>query len=110
MRYVRTYPEQLPILRDLLSTIETQVLIINGAKNPVVPQVSISTIGYDIITDAGQFIWEDAADAYAALVASWWTEGSDNASLDSRPLRHGTPCRIDFRRNGAIKLHDALHG
>src|SRR5215469_12539208 len=37
MRYVRTYPEQLPILRDLLPAIETPVLIINGARDPVVP-------------------------------------------------------------------------
>jgi hypothetical protein len=39
MRYVRTYPTELPVLRDLLSSIET-VLIINGARDPVVPPVN----------------------------------------------------------------------
>src|SRR5262245_42738885 len=34
MRYVRTYPEQLPALRGLLPAIETPVLIINGARDP----------------------------------------------------------------------------
>jgi pimeloyl-ACP methyl ester carboxylesterase len=27
------------------------------------------------ILDAGHFTWEDAADAYAALVTSWWAGG-----------------------------------
>jgi pimeloyl-ACP methyl ester carboxylesterase len=40
MRRVRTYPEQLPVLRDPLPTIEAPVLIINGAKDPVVPPVN----------------------------------------------------------------------
>ena len=34
MRYVRAYPEQLPVLSGLLPTIETPVLIINGARDP----------------------------------------------------------------------------
>ena len=47
MHYVRTYPEQLPILSDLLPTIQTPVLIIAGARDPVVPRStpSISTNG-----------------------------------------------------------------
>jgi len=27
------------------------------------------------IIDAGHFIWEDAADTYAALVTAWWAGG-----------------------------------
>jgi pimeloyl-ACP methyl ester carboxylesterase len=78
MRYVRNYPEQLPILRDLLPTIKTPVLIINGARDPVVPPVNAEYLHERLprstlnIIDAGHFIWEDAADTYAALVASWW--------------------------------------
>ena len=34
MRYVRAYPQDLPILRDLLPTIETPVVIINGSERP----------------------------------------------------------------------------
>jgi pimeloyl-ACP methyl ester carboxylesterase len=85
MRYVRNYPEQLPILRDLLPTIKTPVLIINGARDPVVPPVNAeylherlprSTLNF---IDAGHFIWEDAADTYAALVTSWWAGGYTRA-------------------------------
>ena len=85
MRYVRNYPEQLPILRDLLPTIKTPALIINGARDPVVPPVNAeylherlprSTLNF---IDAGHFIWEDAADTYAALVTSWWAGGYTRA-------------------------------
>ena len=27
------------------------------------------------LVDAGHFIWEDAADEYAALVNAWWADG-----------------------------------
>ena len=81
MRYVRSYPEQLPALRDLLPTIKTPVQIINGARDPVVPPVNaeylhdrLPTSKLDII-DAGHFIWEDAADTYSALVTNWWAGG-----------------------------------
>src|SRR5262245_28881719 len=40
MRYVRTYPEQLPVLRDLLPTIQTPVLILAGRRDPIVPPVN----------------------------------------------------------------------
>ena len=81
MRYVRSYPEQLPALRDLLPTIKTPVQIINGARDPVVPPVNaeylhdrLPTSKLDII-DAGHFIWEDAADTYSELVTNWWAGG-----------------------------------
>lgn len=88
MRYVRAYPEELPILRDLLPTIKTPVLIINGARDAVVPPVNaeylherLSKSKLDII-DAGHFIWEDAADTYGALVTSWWAGGYAKAGSD----------------------------
>ena len=87
MRYVRTYLEQLPILRDLLPTIETPVLIINGARDPVVPPANAEYLHERLprskldINDAGHFIWEDAADAYAALVISWWAGGYHDSGL-----------------------------
>jgi pimeloyl-ACP methyl ester carboxylesterase len=81
MRYVRTYPEQLPILRDLLPTIETPVQIIAGARDPVVPPVNAEFLHERLpkskldFIDALHFIWEDAADEYAALVTNWWAGG-----------------------------------
>lgn len=38
------------------------------------------------IIDAGHFIWEDAADTYAALVTSWWAGGFAKAGSGSPNL------------------------
>ena len=81
MRYVRTYPTELPVLRDMLPEIQTPVQIIAGARDPVVPPVNAEYLHERLpkskldILDAGHFTWEDAADEYAALVTSWWSGG-----------------------------------
>jgi len=81
MRYVRAYPADLPVLRDLLPEIQTPVQIINGARDPVVPLVNAKYLHERLpqsnldLLDAGHFAWEDAADEYAALVTSWWAGG-----------------------------------
>jgi pimeloyl-ACP methyl ester carboxylesterase len=81
MRYVRTYPTELPALADFLAEIHTPVQIIAGARDPAVPPVNgeflhqrLPNSKLDII-EAGHFVWEDAADEYAALVPSWWSAG-----------------------------------
>jgi len=79
MRYVRTYPTQLVELGDLLPTIQTPVQIINGSRDPVVPPSNAEYLHERLpnskldIIDAQHFIWEDAADQYAALVTAWWS-------------------------------------
>jgi pimeloyl-ACP methyl ester carboxylesterase len=81
IRYVQAYPRELPILRDLLPTIETPVNIINGKRDRVVPPVNAEFLHQRLpkskldLIDAGHFIWEDAADLYAVLVTSWWAGG-----------------------------------
>jgi pimeloyl-ACP methyl ester carboxylesterase len=81
MRYVRTYPTELPDLADLLPAIQTPVQIIAGARDPAVPPVNAEYLHERLpnskldIIDAGHFTWEDAADDYAALVTSWWSGG-----------------------------------
>jgi len=81
MRYVRTYPTELPVLRDLLPQIQTPVQIIAGARDPAVPPVNAEFLHERLpkskldIIDARHFTWEDAADEYAALVTSWWSGG-----------------------------------
>jgi pimeloyl-ACP methyl ester carboxylesterase len=89
MRYVRAYPAELPVLRDLLGEIETPVQIIAGARDPAVPPVNgeflherLPKSKLDII-DAGHFTWEDAADEYGALVTSWWSGGYATAGSTS---------------------------
>jgi pimeloyl-ACP methyl ester carboxylesterase len=91
MRYVRSYPAELRILRDLLPEIETPVQIIAGARDPAVPPVNAEYLHERLpnskldIVDAGHFTWEDAADDYATLVTSWWSGGY--ASGGSTPAR-----------------------
>jgi len=81
MRYVRSYPAELPVLRDLLAEIQTPVQIIAGAQDPAVPPVNAEFLHERLpnskldVIDAGHFTWEDAADEYAALVTSWWSGG-----------------------------------
>jgi pimeloyl-ACP methyl ester carboxylesterase len=81
MRYVRSYPAELPVLRDLLPQIQAPVQIIAGAKDTAVPLANAEFLHKRLphskldIIDAGHFAWEDAADEYAALVTSWWRGG-----------------------------------
>jgi pimeloyl-ACP methyl ester carboxylesterase len=81
MRYVRSYPRELPVLRRLLPEIQTPVQIIAGARDPVVPAVNAAFLHERLprsrldTLDTGHFAWEDAPREYAALVASWWGGG-----------------------------------
>jgi pimeloyl-ACP methyl ester carboxylesterase len=81
MRYVRTYPAELPALAGLLPQIQTPVQIIAGRHDTAVPPVNAEFLHDRLphskldILDAGHFTWEDAADQYAALVTSWWSGG-----------------------------------
>jgi pimeloyl-ACP methyl ester carboxylesterase len=81
MRYVRSYPTELPVLRDLLPEIQTPVQIIAGGRDPAVPPVNAEFLHERLpnskldIIDAGHFTWEDGADEYAALVTGWWGGG-----------------------------------
>jgi pimeloyl-ACP methyl ester carboxylesterase len=81
MRYVRTYPAELPALRDLLPQVQTPVQIIAGGRDSAVPPVNAEFLHERLphskldIIDAGHFTWEDGADQYAALVTTWWNGG-----------------------------------
>ena len=81
MRYARTYPAELPALRDLLPQVQTPVQIIAGGRDSAVPPVNAEFLHERLphskldIIDAGHFTWEDGADQYAALVTTWWNGG-----------------------------------
>lgn len=85
MRYVRTYPAELPALRDLLPQVQTPVQIIAGGRDRAVPPVNAEFLHERLphskldIVDAGHFTWEDGADQYAALVTTWWSGGYSTA-------------------------------
>jgi pimeloyl-ACP methyl ester carboxylesterase len=74
MRYVRSYPEQLPALAELLPGIATPVTIINGAHDRVVPVANAEFLDERLpnsrlaIIDAGHFVWEEAPAQYASIV------------------------------------------
>jgi pimeloyl-ACP methyl ester carboxylesterase len=78
---VRTFPADLPVLRELLPGIRTPVLIIAGQQDPIVPPINAEFLHERLplsklaVLDAGHYTWEDAADEYVALVTNWWSGG-----------------------------------
>ncbi|HEY5396744.1 MAG TPA: alpha/beta hydrolase [Trebonia sp.] len=81
MRYARTYPAQLPVLRDLLPAIQTPVQNIAGRHDRAVPPANSEFLHQRLphskldIVDAGHFTWEDSPDEFVALITSWWAGG-----------------------------------
>jgi len=85
MRYVRTYPAELPALRELLPQVQIPVQIIAGGRDRAVPPANAEFLHARLphskldIVDAGHFTWEDGADRYSALVTTWWSGGYSTA-------------------------------
>jgi pimeloyl-ACP methyl ester carboxylesterase len=81
MPYVRAYPAELPVLRDLLPEIRTPVQVITGRRDTAVPPINAEFLVERLpnaklsLVDATHFVWEDRADEYAALVTAWWDGG-----------------------------------
>ena len=74
MRYARRYPEELPVLAELLPQITLPVTIINGRHDRVVPVANAEFLGERlpnsrvVLIDAGHFVWEEAPAKYAAII------------------------------------------
>lgn len=74
MRYVRRYPEELPVLAELLPHIAVPVTIVNGGHDRVVPVSNAEFLDERlptsrlVIIDAGHFVWEEAPTRYASAV------------------------------------------
>jgi pimeloyl-ACP methyl ester carboxylesterase len=79
--YVRSYPQDLPVLAELLASIETPVQIIAGSHDDLVPPTNAEYLHQRLpkskldILDSGHFVWEEAAETYGALATSWWAGG-----------------------------------
>ena len=92
IRYVQSYPTELEALRDVLLQIQTPVQIISGRRDAVVPLVNAEYLDQRLphsqlhVIDGGHFIWEDAADEYAAVVSAWWTDGFKRYTTKSTHL------------------------
>jgi pimeloyl-ACP methyl ester carboxylesterase len=83
MRYVRRYPEELPVLRDLLPRMQIPVQIISGGRDYNVPPVNgyfladrLPNSKHDVI-NAGHFTWEDDPDDYARLTLELWQHAEE---------------------------------
>jgi pimeloyl-ACP methyl ester carboxylesterase len=74
MRYVRTYPDELPGLAELLPEIAIPVTIVNGRHDRVVPVANAKFLdarlphSHVAIIEGGHFIWEEAPAEYAAII------------------------------------------
>lgn len=81
IRFVRSYKDELPVLRDLLPGIETPVQIISGDHDPGVLPVNGEYLHERLphnkhhVLDSGHFAWADVADNYARLLIDWWNGG-----------------------------------
>jgi pimeloyl-ACP methyl ester carboxylesterase len=80
-RFVRTYPEQNPVLHDLLPSIATPTQIGAGRHDDLVPWSNSEYLDGLLPhsemhpLDAGHFAWEEAAEEYGRLVADWVSGG-----------------------------------
>jgi pimeloyl-ACP methyl ester carboxylesterase len=85
MRYVRRYPEELPVLAELLPQIATPVTIINGRHDHVVPLANAEFLDERLpksrlaIIDAGHFVWEEAPAEYASIILDSIEGGASDA-------------------------------
>jgi pimeloyl-ACP methyl ester carboxylesterase len=74
MRYVRRYPEELPILAELLPQIATPVTIIAGRDDHVVPLANAEFLSQRIpnsrlvVLETGHFAWEESPAEYASII------------------------------------------
>jgi len=80
-RFVRHYPEQNPVLGDLLPTITTPTQIVAGRNDDLVPWSNNQYLD-DLLPnseihplDAGHYAWEQAAAEYGDLVVDWVSGG-----------------------------------
>jgi pimeloyl-ACP methyl ester carboxylesterase len=75
--YVRSYPDDLPILAERLGHIRTPVQIIAGRHDPLVPPSNAEFLHARLarskldILETGHYTWEDGADDYLELTRSW---------------------------------------
>ena len=80
-RFVRSYPQQNPVLRDLLPSITTPAQIIAGREDDLVPWSNNEYLAELLPNseihplDAGHFAWEQASDEYGRRIVEWVTGG-----------------------------------
>jgi len=90
-RYVRSYPDELRTLADLLPRITTPVLVLSAERDSLVPPSNGRFLherlshGQLVDFDSGHFPWEENASEYAAIVANWIAGGHERAVAENSP-------------------------
>ncbi len=78
-QYVRSYPEQLPQLADLLPEVAVPVQVFGATDDPLVPLSNARYLAGRItgseltVLTAGHFAWEEVPEQFASMVADWVT-------------------------------------
>ena len=93
-RFVRAYPGDLSVLRDLLPEIQLPVQLISGRHDPLVPLANVEYLHARLphsklaVLETGHFAWEDGAEQYEALAIDWLRGGFRELQSDgaARPL------------------------
>jgi pimeloyl-ACP methyl ester carboxylesterase len=89
-QYVRSYPQQLALLRDVLPEVRVPVRVFGATDDPLVPLSNARYLadriaGSELILlTAGHFAWEEVPEQFASIVADW------TARAEAEPTRPGT--------------------
>ena len=81
VNFVRAYKSELPELKKSLKEIQTPVLLIGGANDPIVPPANGRLLADHLphnsylLLDSGHFAWEEKPDDYGGSVRQWVSEG-----------------------------------
>ena len=84
-RFVRHYPEQNPVLRDLLPSITTPTQIVAGRDDDLVPWSNNEYLDELLphseihALDADHYAWEQAPEEYGRLIVEWINGGYRSA-------------------------------
>ena len=80
-QYLRSYPDQLPLLAGLLPGIFTPVQIIAGRRDPLATVANAELLAARLpnsrldVLDTGRPIWAEASAQYSAIIAAWVNGG-----------------------------------
>ena len=88
--YVRSYPEQLPLLRDVLPGVRIPVRVFGATDDHLVPVSNARYLAERVpgseltVLSAGHFAWEEVPGEFASMVADWVTRTETGPSGFSR--------------------------
>jgi pimeloyl-ACP methyl ester carboxylesterase len=85
-QYVRSYPGQLSLLRDVLPEVRVPVRVFGATNDPLVPVSNARYLAERIpgseltVLTAGHFAWEEVPEEFATLVGDWVTRTETGTS------------------------------